>query len=129
MNQLKGKVMWVDDEIHLLRPHIIFLEEKGFEVTPVTNEDDALQLLREQNFDLVLLDEMMSGKDGLAALVEIKDLYPSFPVVMITKSEEEAIMDEAIGSGLWARRFFGILIFKKEEKATNPSDMKFSDKK
>lgn len=97
MNQLKGKVMWVDDEIHLLRPHIIFLEEKGFEVTPVTNADDALQLLREQNFDLVLLDEMMSGKDGLAALVEIKDLYPSLPVVMITKSEEESLMEDAIG--------------------------------
>ena len=97
MEQSKGKIIWVDDEIHLLRPHIIFLEDKGYLVTPVTNADDALQIIREQNFDLVLLDEMMSGKDGLAALEEIKDYNPSLPVVMITKSEEESLMEEAIG--------------------------------
>jgi len=98
MSQTKGHILWVDDEIELLRPHILFLEERGYSVTPATNADDALQLLREGTYDLVLLDEMMSGKDGLAALVEIKELNPSLPVVMITKSEEESLMEEAIGS-------------------------------
>ncbi len=98
MEQQKGKIMWVDDEIHLLRSHIMFLEEKGFAVTPVTNADDAIQLLGQESFDLVLLDEMMTGKDGLEALVEIKELNSSLPVVMITKSEEESLMEEAIGS-------------------------------
>jgi CheY-like chemotaxis protein len=94
----KGKILWVDDEIDLLRSHIIFLEDRGYGVTPVTNADDALALLAEQSFDLVLLDEMLYGKDGLTALAEIKDLHPSLPVVMVTKSEEETLMDDAIGS-------------------------------
>jgi CheY-like chemotaxis protein len=96
--QSKGKILWVDDEIDFLRSHILFLEERGYDVTAVTNADDALQLLREQQFDLVLLDEMMSGKDGLAALAEIKEMNPSLPVVMVTKNEEESLMEEAIGS-------------------------------
>ena len=93
----RGKILWVDDEIELLRSHIMFLEEKGYEVTPVTNADDAIALITQRHFDLVLLDEMMSGKDGLAALAEIKDFNPSLPVVMITKNEEESLMEEAIG--------------------------------
>ncbi len=93
----KGKILWADDEIELLRPHVLYLEEKGYAVTPVTNANDAIQLLRQGNFDLVLLDEMMSGKDGLAALVEMKELNPLLPVIMITKSEEESLMEEAIG--------------------------------
>ncbi len=98
MAHTKGKILWVDDEIELLRPHIMFLEERGYSVTPATNADDAIHLLEENTFDLVLLDEMMSGKDGLAALVEIKEMNPSLPVVMITKNEEESLMEEAIGS-------------------------------
>ncbi len=98
MTASKGKILWVDDEIELLRSHIIFLEERGYGITPVTNADDALALLSGQPFDLVLLDEMLHGKDGLTALAEIKDSYPSLPVVMVTKSEEETLMDDAIGS-------------------------------
>ncbi len=94
----KGNILWADDEIELLRPHILFLEEKGYNVTPVTNADDAISLVKEHPFDLLLLDEMMSGKDGLSALAEIKEINPSLPVVMITKNEEESLMEEAIGS-------------------------------
>lgn len=91
-------ILWADDEIEHLRPHLLFLESKGFQVTPVTNGEDALALLPRETFDLVFLDEQMPGLDGLSTLARIKDLYPSLPVVMITKSEEESIMEDAIGS-------------------------------
>jgi len=91
------RILWVDDEIDSLKPHILFLENKGFEVVGVMSGDDAVEAVREQSFDLVLLDEMMPGKDGLTTLVEIKDLSPHLPVVMVTKSEEEALMEDAIG--------------------------------
>jgi len=94
----KGKILWVDDEIELLRSHIIFLEERGYMVEKVTNADDAIALISQQNFDMVLLDEMMPGKDGLTALGEIKESHPFLPVVMVTKSEEESLMEDAIGS-------------------------------
>jgi CheY-like chemotaxis protein len=94
----KGKILWVDDEIELLRAHVIFLQERGYEVIPVTNAEDAITLVGQQNFDMVLLDEMLHGKDGLTALAELKDLQPSLPVVMVTKSEEESLMEDAIGS-------------------------------
>ncbi len=95
---VKGRIIWVDDEIDLLRSHIIFLQEHGYEVTPVTNADDAIALIAKERFDIVLLDEMMHGKDGLTALTEIKDSQPSLPVVMVTKSEEESLMEDAISS-------------------------------
>lgn len=91
------KILWVDDEIDSLKPHILFLEKRGFAVTPVMSGDDAVAAVRDQTFDLVLLDEMMPGKDGLTTLEEIKDLRPHLPVVMVTKSEEETLMDQAIG--------------------------------
>ncbi|MBN1541484.1 PglZ domain-containing protein [candidate division KSB1 bacterium] len=91
-------MLWVDDEIELLKPHIIFLQEKGYQVTPVTNAEDAIELLRKQSFDLILLDEMMNGMDGLSALAEFKNLRPGTPVIMITKSEEEQLMEDAIGN-------------------------------
>jgi len=94
----KGKILWVDDEIELLRSHILFLEEKGYAVTPCTNADDAVALIAAESFDMVLLDEMLHGKDGLTALGEIKESHPSLPVVMVTKSEEETLMEDAIGS-------------------------------
>ncbi|MFQ5638069.1 MAG: response regulator, partial [bacterium] len=94
----KGKILWVDDEIELLRSHIIFLEERGYEVTPVTNADDALALIKKTPFDIVLLDEMMHGKDGLTALNEIKEESAALPVVMVTKNEEESLMEDAIGN-------------------------------
>ena len=91
------KILWVDDEIDSLKPHILFLEKKGFEVSGVMSGDDAVEAVRDNMYDLVLLDEMMPGKDGLTTLEEIKDIRPHLPVVMVTKSEEESLMDEAIG--------------------------------
>lgn len=96
-NTVRKKILWVDDEIDSLKPHILFLQKKGFEVTGVMSGDDAVEAVGKDVFDLVLLDEMMPGKDGLTTLEEIKDLHPHLPVVMVTKSEEESLMDEAIG--------------------------------
>ena len=92
-----SRILWADDEIDLLRPHILFLETRGYEVTSVTNGSDAIEHIRNGRFDVVLLDEQMPGMGGLEALNEIKDLAPDIPVVMITKSEEERIMEEALG--------------------------------
>jgi len=92
-----GLLLWADDEMDLLRPHILFLENKGYEVMTVTNGQDALDLCRKHTFDLIMLDENMPGLSGLETLSRIKDLTPSVPVVMVTKSEEENIMDQAIG--------------------------------
>jgi DNA-binding response OmpR family regulator len=92
------KILWVDDEIDLLKPHILFLQEKGYQVSTTSNADDAIELLRENTFDLIFLDEHMPGITGLEALSHIKNIRPNIPVVMITKSEEENIMEEAIGS-------------------------------
>ncbi len=95
---MKGKkILWVDDEIELLRSHIIFLSEKGYEVDTVTNGEDAVSLVNENDYDLIFLDEMMAGIGGLETLGRIKDINSNIPVVMITKSEEETLMDEAIG--------------------------------
>lgn len=94
---MSTRILWADDEIDQLKPHIIFLEKKGFEVTPVSNGNDAISLIEQQTFDLVFLDEQMPGMDGITTLSGIKDMRPSLPVVMITKSEEESIMEDAIG--------------------------------
>ncbi len=91
-------LLWVDDEIDLLKPHVMFLQSKGYEVSTVTNGQDALDLCRENTFDLIFLDENMPGLSGLQTLPLIKEICPTVPVVMITKSEEENIMDMAIGS-------------------------------
>lgn len=91
------RILWVDDEIELLRSHIIFLSEKGFEVETATNGLDAITLVKEKDFDLIFLDEMMAGMGGLETLSKIKDINSNIPVVMVTKSEEEALMNEAIG--------------------------------
>ncbi len=95
---VKKKILWVDDEIELLRSHVMFLQERGYDVTPCTNADDAIALIITEAFDMVLLDEMLHGKDGLTALGEIKEINPALPVVMVTKSEEESLMEDAIGS-------------------------------
>ena len=94
----KIRILWTDDEIDLLKPHIIFLEEKGYDVTTSNNGSEALDLLEEQDFDIVFLDENMPGLSGLETLVKLKEMQPNLPVVMITKSEEEYIMEDAIGS-------------------------------
>ena len=93
-----GLLLWVDDEIELLKAHILFLEKKGYEVVTVSNGNDAIEECRQKTFDLILLDEMMPGLSGLETLQYIKDIQPATPVVMCTKSEEENIMDQAIGS-------------------------------
>jgi CheY-like chemotaxis protein len=93
----KDRLLWADDEIDLLKPHILFLEEKGYEVLTTTNGQDAIDLCQETVFDLVFLDENMPGLSGIETLNQIKALFPSLPVVMITKSEEEDIMNQAIG--------------------------------
>ena len=94
----KDKILWADDEIDLLKPHILFLEEKGYEVTPVISGQDAIDSCREQTFDIIFLDENMPGLTGLETLSTIKEIAPTVPVVMVTKSEEESIMNQAIGN-------------------------------
>ncbi|MDP6418371.1 MAG: bifunctional response regulator/alkaline phosphatase family protein [Candidatus Krumholzibacteria bacterium] len=98
MNQsTRQNILWADDQIDLLKPHILFLEEKGYAVEGVANGDDALALIEEKNFDLLLLDEVMPGKSGIETLSEVRKLMPSLPVIMITKSGEESLMNEALG--------------------------------
>lgn len=94
----KDKILWADDEIDLLKPHILFLEEKGYEITPVISGQDAIDSCREQTFDIIFLDENMPGLTGLETLSTIKEIAPTVPVVMVTKSEEESIMNQAIGN-------------------------------
>lgn len=94
----KYRILWADDEIDLLKPHILFLEGKGYDITPVNSGADALEKIDHADFDLVFLDEHMPGMSGLETLNYIKSTHPNVPVVMITKNEEEAIMEEAIGS-------------------------------
>ncbi len=93
----KIRILWADDEIDLLKPHIMFLEQKGYEVDTVTNGDDAIEQIDESPYDIVFLDENMPGLTGLETLTEIKEKDTSLPVIMITKSEEEYIMEDAIG--------------------------------
>ncbi|MBR6272165.1 MAG: response regulator, partial [Bacteroidales bacterium] len=96
----KTTILWDDDEIDLLKPHIMFLEQKGYEVVTANNGSDAIDLVRQRHFDIVFLDEQMPGISGIEALEVIKREYPNLPVVMITKSEEERIMEDAIGSNI-----------------------------
>ncbi|MBO5811637.1 MAG: bifunctional response regulator/alkaline phosphatase family protein, partial [Bacteroidaceae bacterium] len=93
-----GVLLWVDDEIDLLRAHILFLENKGYQVDTVTNGRDAIEQCRNFSYDLVLLDEHMVGMSGLETLGYIKEIDPNIPIVMVTKSEEENIMEQAIGA-------------------------------
>ena len=94
----KINILWADDEIDLLKPHIMFLEERGYKLVTANNGATALDLVSDQHFDLVFLDENMPGLTGLETLVQIKNKQQNLPVIMITKSEEESIMEEAIGS-------------------------------
>jgi len=93
-----GEILWIDDEIDSLKPQIIFLKGKGYNVTPLSNGHDALELLKEKAIDVVLLDESMPGLTGLETLSRIKEMQPALPVVMVTKNEAEKIMEEAIGA-------------------------------
>jgi len=98
MAQSKNSILWVDDEMDLLKPHAIYLESKGYSVHFVSNGLDAVELVKEQQFDLTFLDENMPGLSGLETLSLLKEIRPQMPIVMVTKSEEEDIMDQAIGS-------------------------------
>lgn len=93
-------ILWVDDEIDLLKPHIIFLQQKGYTLSTASNGDDALDMLGKDTFDIIFLDENMPGLTGIETLERIKNNWPNLPVVMITKSEEESIMEDAIGSNI-----------------------------
>jgi DNA-binding NtrC family response regulator len=92
------QILWVDDEIDLLQSHVMFLEDKDYEVHTVANGADAVDLVHQQPFDVVLLDEQMPGMEGLETLDAIKDEQPDVPVVMVTKSEEEDLMEAALGN-------------------------------
>lgn len=116
---MSSQILWIDDEIELLKPHILFLERKDYKVTTCTNGADAIDLVTEQNFDIVFIDENMPGLSGLETIAEIKQKKANLPVVMITKSEEEYIMEEAIGS-----KIADYLI-----KPVNPSQILLSLKK
>lgn len=96
----KVRILWADDEIDLLKPHIIFLEEKGYNVDAVNSGDEAIDLLSENTYDIVFLDEQMPGLSGIETLEKMKITNPNLPIVMITKSEEETIMEDAIGSNI-----------------------------
>jgi CheY-like chemotaxis protein len=115
----KIRILWTDDEIDLLKPHILFLTEKGYEVVMATNGDDAVEQVQNNHFDLILLDENMPGLSGIETLNKIRVLNSTIPVVMITKSEEENIMETAIGS-----RIADYLI-----KPVNPNQILLSIKK
>ena len=117
MNNIQ--ILWVDDEIDLLKSHIIFLQQKNYLVTTCTNGADASYLVENNNFDIVFLDENMPGLSGLETLSQIKQIQPNLHIIMITKSEEEYIMEEAIGS-----KIFDYLI-----KPVNPNQILLSLKR
>ncbi len=96
----KERILWVDDEIEILKPHIIFLEQKGYQVDTSNNGEDALDMIMDGVYDIIFLDENMPGLTGIETLEKIKNAFPNLPVVMITKSEEESIMEDAIGSNI-----------------------------
>ena len=98
MHKKRGRILWVDDEIQHLKPHILFLEEKGYELFQVNNGQDAIALSKDKVFDLVLLDQSMPGMDGLETMIELKKIRQNQIVIMITKTEDEWLMDEAINS-------------------------------
>lgn len=93
----RKRILWVDDEIEQLRPHIILLGERGYQVETASNGEDAVDMAADGGYDLILLDQVMPGADGLSTLERIREVAPSVPVVMVTKSEEEELMEEAIG--------------------------------
>ena len=91
------RLLWVDDEIDLLRPHLLFIQGRGYHVDAASNGDDAIELVRLAGYDLILLDEQMPGRTGMEVFDEIRRIDPRVPVVMVTKSEEDRTMTEAIG--------------------------------
>ena len=97
---MSTKILWADDEIDLLKPHIIFLKNKGYEVIPAVSGNEAIDIIDKETVDIVFLDENMPGLSGIETLKHLKSVRPQIPVVMITKSEEEHIMEDAIGADI-----------------------------
>ncbi|MDG2396050.1 MAG: response regulator [Flavobacteriaceae bacterium] len=95
---IKTKILWIDDEVELLKPHILFLEERGYKMLSSNNGNDALEIIKKEKFDIIILDENMPGLGGIETLEQIKLKKPNLPVIMVTKNEEEHIMEQAIGS-------------------------------
>ena len=96
MQNSRGHILWIDDEIHHLKPHILFLEDKGYTLSQAANGQDGIALSEKNDYDLILLDQSMPGMDGLETLAELKKIRITMPVIMITKTEDEWLMDEAI---------------------------------
>ena len=119
MADIRKKILWVDDEIDLLKPHILFLRDKGYDVSPVANGRDAIGAVKAEAYDAVLLDEMMPGMTGLETLDQLKQVSPGLPVILVTKSEEEQLMEDAIG-----KRISGYLI-----KPVNPTQIQLELKR
>jgi DNA-binding NtrC family response regulator len=94
----KITILWADDEIDLLKPHVMFLTAKGYNVITSNSGGEALDLVKANDVDIIFLDEQMPGMSGIETLIQMKNIVPNIPVVMITKSEEESIMEDAIGS-------------------------------
>ena len=92
------KILWVDDEVELLKPHVLFLRQKGYEVDTCNNGYDAIDMASEGSYDLIILDEMMPGMTGLETLPKIKEVRPTTPVIMVTQSEKENTRGKVVGS-------------------------------
>ena len=97
---MNARILWADDEIDLLKPHILFLKTKGYDVIPALSGREAIDILEKEFINIIFLDENMPGLSGLETLQQIKKTHPHIPIVMITKSEEEHIMEDAIGSNI-----------------------------
>ena len=91
------KILWIDDEIEALRPHILYLNEKSYDVTPVSNGDDAISMIKTSRYDVILLDQMMPGQDGMSVLARVREHDASIPLIMVTQCREEAVINEALG--------------------------------
>ena len=91
------KILWIDDEIEALRPHILYLNEKSYDVTPVSNGDDAISMIKSSRYDVILLDQMMPGQDGMSVLARVREHDASIPLIMVTQCREEAVINEALG--------------------------------
>ena len=94
------RIIWADDELEFLQPHKLFLEKRGFEVKTVNSGEDAIESIKDENFDLLLIDEMMTGIDGLTTIKNLREMNIDIPIIMITKNEEEWLMEEAIAGNI-----------------------------
>ena len=97
MRNLRHKILWIDDEIDALKPHILYLNEKSYDITPVSNGDDAIALIKTSRYDVILLDQMMPGQDGMTILNQVRELDPTVLLIMVTQCSDDALINEALG--------------------------------